>query len=245
MKILALESGGASVAVCALQMLDDGTAQVDAVATFTEVRRLSQSLIHVLQSTLQHANWTLEDVAGLAVGLGPGSWTGLRIGLTTMKTLAQTLELPIAGVPTFDAYAQAAWRQLEDAEHRLLLVTAPCRGEEVYGKIFESHADYLMVAQDEWIATESVMVDALITQAMARGIEASPVVVGASPQLLQHLVESREQPVVMQPTLEAMCVEIALAGAINIVNGEADDALALQPLYIAPSAAERNLNIQV
>ena len=245
MKILALEPGGSTVALCALQIEEDGTAQVHAVSTFSEVRRLSQAMMAVLQSTLEHAGWSLDDVDALAVGMGPGSWTGLRIGLTTMKTLAQVRELPLAGVPTFDAYAQAAWRQLDDGEHRLLLVCAPCRPGEVYGKIFESHPDYLMVAQEEWIGSESLMVDALITQAMARGIEASPVVVGGSPAMLQLLIESREQPLVVQPTIEAMCVEIALAGALKILGDEADDPLALQPLYLAPSAAERNLKISV
>jgi tRNA threonylcarbamoyladenosine biosynthesis protein TsaB len=245
MKILAVDSSGKNVALCALELEDDATAQVRALAIHPEARRLSQDLMLLVQSTLDHAAWTLDDVDALAVGLGPGSWTGLRIGLSAVKTLAQVRELPLAGVPTFDALAQAAWRALDDDEQRLLLVAAPCRPGEVYGKIFESSSDYLMVAQDEWIASEHIMIDTLLTQAMARGIEASPIVVGGSETLLQLLVNSREEPLDVQVNTEAMIVEIALAGALQIASGEGGDPLTVQPLYIAPSAAERNFNITV
>lgn len=245
MKILAIDTSAANVALCALELADDATAQVQALAIHNESRRLSQDLMLLIESTLSHADWALDDIDALAVGTGPGSWTGLRIGLSAIKTLAQVRELPLAGVPTYDALAQAAWRALDEAEQRLLLVTAPCRPGEVYGKIFESHPDYLMVAQDEWIASEQMLVDTLLTQAMARGIEASPIVVGGSETLLQLLIDSREAPLEVQVGTEAMIVEVALAGALQIANGEGGDPLTVQPLYIAPSAAERNFNITV
>jgi tRNA threonylcarbamoyladenosine biosynthesis protein TsaB len=245
MKILALEASSPTIVVGALELTDDGVAQARAVLSFPEERRLSQDLMQALQGTLQHAGWQLDELDGLAVGTGPGSWTGLRIALSTIKTLAQVRELPLAGVPSFDAWAQASWRQLDDEEHRLLLVTSPCRPGEVYGKIFESHPEYLIVAQDEWIGAETMMGDALLAQAMARGLQASPLVVGGSPALLQYLLDSRENPLVVQPTHEEMCVEVALAGALRIMGGETDDPLVLQPLYLAPSAAERNFHITV
>lgn len=56
---------------------------------------------------LEDAGWTRETLDGLAVAIGPGSFTGLRIALGTVKGLALALDLPVAAVPTLDAMAAA------------------------------------------------------------------------------------------------------------------------------------------
>ena len=142
--------------------------------------------------------------------------------------------------------AEAAQSTLETP--RLLLVSGTCRPGEVYGKIFESHPDYLMAAQDEWIGSDQQMLDALWTQALSRNIDGAPLLVGTPelpPTLTQRLSENDEEFIAIEISIEEACVELAIAGAIAISEGElADplaDPLALQPLYLAPSAAERNL----
>jgi tRNA threonylcarbamoyl adenosine modification protein YeaZ len=52
----------------------------------------------------------IRDLAGIVVGIGPGSFTGLRVGLATAKTIAHAFGLPIVGVPTSVALAAAASR---------------------------------------------------------------------------------------------------------------------------------------
>jgi len=54
---------------------------------------------------LSDASWTVADLEGLAVAVGPGSFTGLRVGLSTVKGLALALSIPVAAVPTLDAMA--------------------------------------------------------------------------------------------------------------------------------------------
>src|SRR5437870_4501589 len=54
---------------------------------------------------LGDARWTVRDLTGLAVAVGPGSFTGLRVGLSTVKGLAVALGIPVAAVPTLDAMA--------------------------------------------------------------------------------------------------------------------------------------------
>jgi tRNA threonylcarbamoyladenosine biosynthesis protein TsaB len=58
---------------------------------------------------LSDARWTMRDLAGLAVAVGPGSFTGLRIAVSTVKGLALALGLPIAAVPTLGCHGRGAW----------------------------------------------------------------------------------------------------------------------------------------
>jgi tRNA threonylcarbamoyladenosine biosynthesis protein TsaB len=100
MRVLAVETstlaGGAA-------LLDDahvvGEYALDVSATHSE------RLMGAIDRLLTDAGWTPRDLEGLAVAVGPGSFTGLRIGLSTVKGLALALGIPIAAVPTLDALA--------------------------------------------------------------------------------------------------------------------------------------------
>ena len=65
----------------------------------------SERLMGAIDRLLTDAGWTVRDLEGLAVSVGPGSFTGLRLGLSTVKGLALALAIPIAAVPTLDAMA--------------------------------------------------------------------------------------------------------------------------------------------
>jgi tRNA threonylcarbamoyladenosine biosynthesis protein TsaB len=246
MKILAWDTSGRAAAFAALQ-LEAGAAQVRGLAQLGDTRELSRHIIARLESTLDAAGWTLDDVDALAVGLGPGSWTGLRIGVTTAKTLAQTRGVPLAGVPLFDAMAQSVWRRWETEyslpAHGLLLTAAPCRPGELYAKLFECHPQYLAVAQAEWIGTPEMLAGALAAEALARDLDTTAVVAGAASPL--HLSWPAQSEILLPDVaLPEIVTEIGLAGAARLEEGATDDPLALQPLYLAPSAAERNLIAQ-
>ena len=74
---------------------------------------------------------TLDDVQLLAVGLGPGAFTGLRVGLATMQGLAFATGLPIVGVSGLDALAVAAYRAVADHE-RVIGVWLDAGRQEVF-----------------------------------------------------------------------------------------------------------------
>src|SRR5437867_10893622 len=67
----------------------------------------SERLMGAVDRLLGDARWTVRDLHGLAVAVGPGSFTGLRIGLSTVKGLALALGIPVAAVPPLDAMAAA------------------------------------------------------------------------------------------------------------------------------------------
>ena len=66
----------------------------------------SEKLMPAIEYLLREASLSLGDIGGIALALGPGSFTALRIGVSTVKGLAYALRVPVVGVPTLDALAQ-------------------------------------------------------------------------------------------------------------------------------------------
>lgn len=65
----------------------------------------SEFVMPAIQSMCDQAGVRLSSLAGIAVGLGPGLFTGMRVGVTTAKTMAQALGIPIVGIPSLDILA--------------------------------------------------------------------------------------------------------------------------------------------
>lgn len=72
--------------------------------------RHGASLLEQLDAVMAKAGITADDIEAIGVGVGPGSFTGLRIGLATAKTLAYALRVPLVGIGTTDAIRRAAGR---------------------------------------------------------------------------------------------------------------------------------------
>src|SRR5262245_51110000 len=65
----------------------------------------SERLMAMIDRLLEDCGWTPGGLAGLALSIGPGSFTGLRVGAATVKGLVLVLDIPVAPVPTLDALA--------------------------------------------------------------------------------------------------------------------------------------------
>ncbi len=77
-------------------------------ATLGEATGRAQSLLHEIDALLEGAGAAPVDLDALVVGIGPGSFTGTRIGLAVARGLGLSLGIPVAGVSTLDALASAA-----------------------------------------------------------------------------------------------------------------------------------------
>ena len=122
-----------STEICALGLADEEgiLGEVNLRLIHRHGEELHSNLDYLLSSTGKR----IEDLEGLCIGTGPGSFTGLRIGLTVARTLAQVLDLPIVAVSSLDALAY----NLSDTEAWLLPVI-DARRERVYTAIYKGWA---------------------------------------------------------------------------------------------------------
>ena len=83
-----------------------------------DARAHTERLAPLIRDTLDAAGATPADLTDVAVGTGPGPFTGLRVGLVTAVTLGHALGIPVHGVCSLDALAEQAWSRSRSASTR-------------------------------------------------------------------------------------------------------------------------------
>ena len=119
----------------------DGARPLDASDVLRGSRRQASGVLVLVDSTLRQAETTLDDLAGIVVGDGPGSFTGLRIGWAVVKGLAQERDLPVHAVPSLMGLAWAGWHQLGPAKAATVAACYDALRGQVYGAIYRLTAD--------------------------------------------------------------------------------------------------------
>ena len=147
---------------CAARWRDPATGEMRVAARDHMCRRHANvELIDTVDAVLADAGKTVGDVAAFIVGRGPGSFTGVRIGISTAKGLARGADVPLLGASTLDACAWTAWKA--GVRGRLGVLADAMRGE-VYPALYTldgdgAHREFdrervvkAAVALDEWRA---------------------------------------------------------------------------------------------
>jgi len=174
-----------------------------------EVRhRHGSHLLEQVDEVLATAGVALVDVGALAVGTGPGSFTGLRVGLATMKTIAYARSLGLVGVPSSTALRRAA---ADAGAHESAVVVLPAGAHDHY--LARAGEDAALVAPGELSAAVG------LTPAVA--VDLSPDVLGADAARLGTIAVEG-----LPAALLALARERLAAGAL-------DDPAELTPVYVA------------
>lgn len=222
MKLLALETatpaGGAA--------LLDGD-RVVAEYTLNILATHSERLMAIVDRLLSDSGWEIDRLEGLAVSVGPGSFTGLRIGVSTAKGLAMALGIPVVAVPTLDALAHAL-----PFTSDLICPILDAKKGEVYTSLYRWQGEHA-VREWEYLA--------LTPEALCRRLSGPVVFVGDAIAPFGELLTAALGPRArFAPPAHRLPspARVALLGHSRLVAGQTVDPAALTPLYIRPSEAE-------
>ncbi|MFY0408223.1 tRNA (adenosine(37)-N6)-threonylcarbamoyltransferase complex dimerization subunit type 1 TsaB [Solicola sp. PLA-1-18] len=133
MLVLALDTASPTVSVA----LHDGTSVVASV-TGADAMHHGEQLAPAVARALADAGRAVRDVTAVAVGVGPGPFTGLRVGVVTARTLAASLGVPVHGVCSLDVVAEQA---RVDGRTGRFCVATDARRKEVYWAAYDADGD--------------------------------------------------------------------------------------------------------
>jgi tRNA threonylcarbamoyladenosine biosynthesis protein TsaB len=128
--ILSIET---STSVCSVAIHSHGKLQ--SIAELNESGVHAEKIMGLIDQACESAGTKLKDIDAIAVSEGPGSYTGLRIGVSTAKGLSFGLDKPLIGINTLQALASAV--QIKPGEFTIPVLDA--RRMEVYFQVFDSY----------------------------------------------------------------------------------------------------------
>ena len=219
MRILAIET---TERIGSIAVADQG--DLVAEIRLPNTLRSAQSLAPGIQNLLKDVGWTPQDVELVAVTAGPGSFTGLRIGIGTAKVFAYTVGAQVLGIDTHEAMAHAC----PDHVGRLSAIVDAQRGQ-VVARLFQRNGSGELVANSEG--------ELLDVEQWCSSLTAGTHVTGP---LLRRLADR------LPPDCEPLASDlwspsartVALLADRQYAAGRRGDLWQLMPVYSRPSAAE-------
>ena len=226
MKILALDSTAVvgTVALCEDERLI-------AHYTLNTGNTHSQTLLPMIESVLRSAEWTVDDVELFAVSQGPGSFTGVRIGIATIKGLAFGKNIPCAGVSTLEALAYNL-RYMNG----IICPVMNARRAQVYNALF-SCKDGKMTR----LCPDRAISIAELDEELAAMDQPIYLVGDGYDITYEGLQKTTALPVPEELRCQSG-YSVALCGLAAYKNGGVTDDTTLAPVYLRPSQAERERN---
>lgn len=178
-------------------------------------------LAPAIHTALQRSGFSIEKVEAVAITIGPGSYTGLRIGAAVAKGLALARKIPIIAVPTFDVLAVA--QPVQD-DLQLAVVLEAGRGRLAVG--------WYRAEQGVWQATGEA--DLLTPDAFSKKIRKPTLICGELDENLRKLLGRKRKNAVVASPAESLRRPAYLAEAAweRWKAGQTDDPADVAPYYL-------------
>jgi tRNA threonylcarbamoyladenosine biosynthesis protein TsaB len=251
-RLLALDT---STSAMSIAILEDG--QLLQEAHIHADRTHSLHLMPMIQELIQAAGTKLSDLSGIAVGVGPGSYTGVRIGVTAAKTLAWTLKLPIIGVSSLEAMALGA--AVSDTKEQ----TAKNNNQPHWivplmdARRAQAYTGLYTLCGDQWqcLAKDGIRLVIRWLEQLTQAVQAAQLTQLAQPNQVRISfvgeMASFHEP--LQPftllnscltkirEVEVSALYVGLLGSLRLAAGERDNVHQIIPNYTQLTEAEANL----
>lgn len=223
MKVLGIDTSGYANAIGIVdgdRVLADFTfeARTDALA----------KIITNIDFVLNNVGLILDDIDGFGVGLGPGSWTGIRIGVTVGKIFAYSRRKQVAGVSTLAALAHGA----RNAPAVICAIISAGTKDAIYAAFYQTQNGSTSQISEYYIGDVS---------GLARVIKEPVALVGLRVRDYASIInETPNFTGTITETIETTPKGSAVArlAAAQLSKGESDDVLSLAPLYLKESTVK-------
>lgn len=231
MKILAIDTSGMNCSVCII----DETKVISDFNLSTGVTH-SENLLPMIDEMKKYTNIELDDIDVFACSIGPGSFTGLRIGIATIKGLAMSLNKKVIGIPTLTGLAYNT-----TLFNGLVCSVLDAKNNNVYAGIYKYENDKPVLI-DEYITED---VDKLVNLLKEKDENVIFVGDGAN-SFKQIFIEALGEKANFMPLHlnNQLSSSIAKAALDRAMQDDFDDVDTLNPLYLKKSQAERMLEAQ-
>jgi len=247
MRVLGIDTVTPAGSVALVQAGEGGRLDVLAEVAGESDQRHAETLLEAVDACLDRAGCTLPEVAGLAVAAGPGSFTGLRVGLATAKGLAFATGSWLVGVPTLEAYARAFLRARRDetrVEERVC-VCLDARKGEVYAALFMiatgSEGERVILRHADDAVLSPVDLRDRLLAFLAGGAATLRVVGDGVPRYADQILPDLQRATVVELVASATLprgVAVAQIAAETVRRDGVPDGVDLVPLYLRASEAE-------
>lgn len=194
----------------------------DSPATFSE------RLLPAIQFLLESNGLKIQDVEGFAVAAGPGSFTGIRIGLSTIKSFGFSSGRPVAPVSTLTALA----RKMQHPQNRLICPLLDAKKNEVYAALFESKTRSFRELIPQGAYSPDVLFSRLPTHRVIHFIGSG---VGVYRLVLFRYLKDKARFSRRTPFIAH---EVGLIGYEMLRKGKGKNIHEIEPLYLRKSQAE-------
>lgn len=246
-RFLALDSSTASLAVAAMEN-NELLKEINASGE----RNHSVHMHPVIAQVIEEAGLTVDEIDGIAVGVGPGSYTGVRMAVTAAKTLSWAKSIPVAGVSSLHAIAWGGLssglkdHSTENELHWVIPLLDARRGQ-AYTALFSGGTGTApQRLEPDAIRLMATWIDTLADRLNALQEEDLPVSIWFTGDVTVHAEAAERLREVYSGPLNILPYElegrwVGLLGAIRLLQGESDEMHALVPNYTQLSEAEANL----
>jgi tRNA threonylcarbamoyladenosine biosynthesis protein TsaB len=224
-RVLGVET---STSVCAAAVAEDG--DVVAEEMLDEQYVHAEKLLMMIDRVLSISGTTLDRLNGVAVSVGPGSFTGLRIGLSVAKGIVYATGKPLVAVPTLEALAHRALAVSGRDAREYVLAVLDARRDDVYYQLFARQGDRPLPLGDVRVC----MLADVVTDVGSRQV----LVTGDAIPKLRSYLRSLPSEVQAQYRLldahRARCSagSVALRGEGLLAANKVEDPATLEPRYI-------------
>ena len=187
----------------------------------------AERLITTIDDTLRAASLTIREIDGIAVSAGPGSFTGLRIGVTTAKSLAYSIRKPIVAISSLDALASQFL-----CSNQLVCPILDARKKEVYSACYRNSGMHIHRVSDYTVISPANLF---------KGIQEPTIFLGDGVMPYRHQIESALGELAIFADAAHLLPRgslVAKLGCDRLLAGEQDDCSALTPFYLRQSDAE-------